>query len=305
MALSKAEKFIRELEERRIQDAARAAQAPPPTPVQQALDPHSTIQMDRASGRAYTALKYLTPDPLQPRKYFDEEEIRQKAKSMQTEGQLQPIIVEWSAELTLWVIVDGEMRWLALQAAKIDRAWCMFKHKKMTPVERLKTQLQANCLRSGLKGVELANAIKRLMEMTNCTQQDAADELHFDRTTVTKTLQLLDLVEPIQAKIIAGTINVSVGTEIAKLDDPAEQLAAAEKIESEGMNREEAIAEVQSRKPSKGKGRAGKKQPKMVKHTAKNGCKVTVERKRTMTDDEVDAALQEMLDIRQQKRDAA
>jgi ParB family chromosome partitioning protein len=253
--MNKTEKLSKMLADQAAERAARKAALPAPGPVEPRKPrPEDGREDDRATGRSYMTVSRIIPDPDQPRKEFDLEEIERKAKSFKTEGQLQPLVVEWSEEQGKWMLVDGEMRFMAAIAAGMDRVWCMFSQKKMTPAERLKKQMQANCLRTDLKPIEQANAIKRLMDLTGCTQKQVAEDLHWNESTVTRYLALIGLPPEIQADIVAGKISPRAGSVLATLDDPADQAEIAGRIVNEGLNRDDVAEAVKKKKASKRKG---------------------------------------------------
>lgn len=300
--MNKRDRLTQMLDEQEASTAARLKSVPLTVIAPRPAHPDDGRTSERASGREYMLVNNIVPDPSQPRKAenIDQEEIRRLGASLR-EGQLQPLIVEWDAEVGNWKIVDGERRWMGAKAAGIERLWCMFSQKKMSAGERLTMQMKANLLRTDLKDIERAQGFQRLMELNDWTQQQVAEEMHLERSTVTKALQLLALPPAIQEHVKAGTIAPSVGIELGKIEDAGEQAEVAQKILDQGLSRTEAIAEVKAKAP---RGRAGKA-PQMATFKATNGCKVTVERRRPPSDEEIDDALQEMLAARQQKQRAA
>ena len=151
----------------------------------------------------------IVPDPDQPRKHFDPEEIRQLGASMRKDGQYMPLVVFWRPDFGKWEIDDGERRWIAAQAAGIDRLWCMFRQKKMTTTERRLMQLKVNCLRADLRDIERAKAFRQLMDDNGWTQQQLAAELNLSQGNVARALAPLKLPESMQADVIAGKVSGS------------------------------------------------------------------------------------------------
>ena len=100
----------------------------------------------------------LRPDPDQPRREFDEEDLQRLAESLRSRGQLQPIRVRWDAGQQSWVIVSGERRWRAAGLAGLTSLACVEVKGEPTPDEILEDQLIENCLRADLKPIEQAHA---------------------------------------------------------------------------------------------------------------------------------------------------
>ena len=101
------------------------------------------------------AVENLRPDPVQPRREFDDDDLHRLADSLKVRGQLQPIRVRWDQPSGSWVIVSGERRWRAAGMAGLPTLACV--EAKGGPLRRktiLEDQLVENCLRSDLKPVE-------------------------------------------------------------------------------------------------------------------------------------------------------
>jgi ParB family chromosome partitioning protein len=241
----------------------------------------------------------IQPDPLQPRKDIDPEEVRQLTASFKLHGQLQPIVVEWQPGLGAWIILEGEKRWMAAQAAGMDRIACVFLHKEMPAAERLEKQLVANCLRSDLKPIERANAYRRLMDLTGWTQRQLADRLQVSQASVAKALALLEYPPAIQEGIVAGTIPPSAAAELVKLP-PGEQADAASKVAGGTMTREDVAQAVKKKKG----GSFAQKANRTVTCKLK-GCKGTLVFRKTPGDKEIRAALCEWLATLPDEKQAA
>lgn len=228
----------------------------------------------------------IIPDPDQPRKEFDPEALDRLAESLRQRGQLQPIRIRWDEGRGVYVVVVGERRWRAAQRAGLETVSCVVVGGAPTAAELLEDQLVENALREDLRPVEQARAFRTLMDGLGLTQQQLAAKLQISQTTVSQSLSLLELAEPVRARVESGDLAPSAAYQIARVADPETQRDLAERVVNEGMSRAEAVEVVRKAtgKPSKAKGRgAAKGKPKKVTERVlrtEAGPKVTVEFKK-------------------------
>jgi ParB family chromosome partitioning protein len=122
-------------------------------------------------------LEHIEPDPNQPRKFFDEEELRDLAASIKENGMLQPIIVYRATGSGTYRIVAGERRFRAAQRAGLAAVPCL----EMPPdfdrnlIDQL--QLVENIQRADLRPIEAAEAIESYMARHKLSQRKAAEKL--------------------------------------------------------------------------------------------------------------------------------
>lgn len=211
--------------------------------------PPEQIGRDRAKDVWMIDLDRIVPDPDQPRKEFEADAIERLAASLQTKGQLQPIQVRWDAGLERFVVLMGERRWRAAHAAGLVKLQCVVREATLSDDERLSLQVIENCLREDLKPIEQARAFQGLMARQGWTQEQLASELAVSRTIVVRALSLLKLPEPVQAQVEQGGLTPSAAHELAKLDDPAEQIRLAEATVKHGLTHKDVVAQV--RRPQK------------------------------------------------------
>jgi len=256
--MTKADRLTKARDER---EAARAAiRVEPPAPAARVpVDPHTTIIVDRASGKAYTKLANIVTDPTQPRKAknIDLDEIAALATSLRDGGQIQPIVVDWQADQEKWMIVVGERRYMAALVAGMDRIACTFIHKPLAPFFRKKMQLKENIQRAGFTDLERAEGFRDMMTLGNLTATQLAQELQLSNTTVSMALALLELPEPIRADVESGTITARAAVELGKLEGPEQAELHREVVEG-GLNRAEVVSAVKEKKRRKS-GRKSKK----------------------------------------------
>lgn len=182
----------------------------------------------------------VMPDPDQPRKHFDDQELEHLAQDIAARGQLAPIRVRWSATHGKWLIIAGERRWRAVQKAGLDKISCLFIDRDMSENEIRSEQLVENLLREDLTGMEEAKAFQSLMQLNSWSAAELAENLHVSRGKVSKSLALLKLPEHLQAKVAVGEITPSTAYELVKVKDQSQLNALAEQASAGSMTQAEA-----------------------------------------------------------------
>jgi ParB family transcriptional regulator, chromosome partitioning protein len=205
----------------------------------------------------------LVPDPDQPRKEFDTEDLGRLAASLKARGQLQPIRVRWDEAASRWVVVAGERRYRAAIEAGLPTLLCVEASADQSADDRLEDQLTENCIREDLKPVEQAHAFKALLDRKGWSYRELADHLHVSAGGIAQALALLRLPVPVQERVDAGALAPTVAYEIARVPDPEAQAELAARVEARGMNRREATEAARRVRPKgvkagKGRGLAGR-----------------------------------------------
>jgi ParB family transcriptional regulator, chromosome partitioning protein len=195
----------------------------------------------------------LRPDPDQPRRDFDEDDLQRLAVSLKTRGQLQPIRVRWDAEQGTWIIVSGERRWRAAAIAGVEALACVEVKNELSPDVLLEDQLIENCLRTDLKPIEQAHAFKTLMDRRAISARQLGDVLSLSHMTITRAIALLALPEPVQLQVEQGVLAPSAAYELGKIDDPDVLADIANAVVAEKLTRSEVtdlVQAVKSRRPA-------------------------------------------------------
>ncbi|HKM56385.1 MAG TPA: ParB/RepB/Spo0J family partition protein [Isosphaeraceae bacterium] len=224
--------------------------------------PHGAAPMGRTDKTRYQGLERLrganeipidrlTRDPSQPREIFDEAALQELVESIESLGVLQPIRVRWDEELAMYVIASGERRFRAAKMARLKSVPCVIQEGELTESQRLIEQLAENIIRADLQPVEQAKAFRRLMDLNGWSARQLARELHIADANIVRALALLDLPKSIQERVEAGQLAPSVAYEVSRLDSPEEQATLAERIVTEKLTRDQTVAAVQAKKPSR------------------------------------------------------
>jgi ParB family chromosome partitioning protein len=146
----------------------------------------------------------LAAHPGQPRKNFDEAELRELADSIAEHGIIQPIIAA-DAGGGSYIIIAGERRTRAARLAGLKEVPAII--RKYTDQRRLEVSLVENIQRSDLNPIEEAAAYKNLMDFSQLSQEELAAKVGKNRSTVTNALRLLKLPAHIQKSLETGGIS--------------------------------------------------------------------------------------------------
>lgn len=149
-------------------------------------------------------LEKLKPNPDQPRKTFPEASIDELAASLKKHGMLQPIIAE-PLDDTQFIIVAGERRYRAAQRAGLTEVPVIV--RAVSGEKRLELSLIENIQREDLNPLEEARAYQSLMDLTGATQEQLAEAVGKNRSTVANALRLLRLPEQMQEALRDGVIS--------------------------------------------------------------------------------------------------
>ncbi len=169
-----------------------------------------------------TQLKKLPVESLvrgkfQPRRHFDEDELRELAESIKTtNGLLQPIVVREIADNT-YEIIAGERRWRAAQLAEITEVDCLL--GRYSDEQAMEAAIIENVNRSDLNPIEEANAYQRMINEFGYIHEEIAATVGKSRAKITNALRLLKLEERVQQLLINGDLAEGHGKILAGIDE--------------------------------------------------------------------------------------
>jgi ParB family chromosome partitioning protein len=193
-------------------------------------------------------IELLKPNPLQPRMKFDNQAIDELAQSIRETGIVQPVLVV--PDDGHYRIIVGERRWRAAQKAGLQRIPAMIRN--MSPDKQLEISIIENIHREDLNPMEIAMAYQRMSSEWNYTQQDIAEKVGKDRTSVTNYLRLLKLPQEIRDSLVEEKISMGHARALLALEEPEVQLAAFQKIIDKGLsvrNTEKLVNRMKERPP--------------------------------------------------------
>jgi len=150
----------------------------------------------------------LTPCPYQPRRKFDEAELKLLSDSLRVHGVLQPLLVRPAAnDETKYEIIAGERRWRAAQLAQLHDVPVVI--RTISDRDALEMALVENVQRSNLTAIEEAEGYQRLIDEFGHTQDELAIALGKSRTHVSGLLRLLTLPESVRVKVQHGLLGAA------------------------------------------------------------------------------------------------
>jgi len=182
----------------------------------------------------------IRPNRRQPRQDFDDGAIDDLARSLKTTGLLQPVIVR-PAENGHYELVAGERRWRAAQRAGIHRIPAVIRD---VPDEKLlELALIENVQREELNAIEEAEAYRILADDLGLTQQEIAERVGKQRTSIANALRLLNLPLKVQQMVRGKQISMGHARALLALEDAKIIVELAQRIASEGLS----VREVEAR----------------------------------------------------------
>lgn len=174
----------------------------------------------------------LKPNPLQPRLKFGQESIEELARSIKESGVLQPIVVV--PEENYYRIIVGERRWRAAQKVGLKKIPVLI--RTMPKEKQLESSLIENLQREDLNPLEIALAYHKLIRELNYTQQEVAQKVSKDRSSVTNYLRLLKLPKEIQDYLANGKISMGHARALISLEAPELQISLSHQITQRNLS---------------------------------------------------------------------
>ena len=174
----------------------------------------------------YLKISLIEPNREQPRKEFNQEHLEELAESIRQYGVLQPIMVQKNGEL--YEIIAGERRWRAAKMAGLKEVPVMI--RDYDKQKKMEISLIENVQRADLNPIEEAMAYMQLIEEFGLKQEEIAERVAKNRTTITNSLRLLKLDSRIQELLVQGAISNGHARALLAIEDMDKQYAAAELI---------------------------------------------------------------------------
>lgn len=175
----------------------------------------------------------IRPNPFQPRQDFNDEALAELAASIAQLGIIQPITVRALGE-SRFELISGERRLRAAKRAGLKRVPAYVRDADTEAM--LEMAIVENIQRENLNPVEVALGYHRLIEECGLTQEDVAQKVGKNRTTVTNTLRLLRLPPRVLASLRDGTLTSGHARMLVSVEDDAAQLRLYEQIVEGGLS---------------------------------------------------------------------
>ena len=192
-----------------------------PTPVASIADRSLEIDTD-----------LLRPNKFQPRTHIDDERIEELSRSIRSNGIIQPIVVR-SVDKG-YEIIAGERRWRAAQRAGLLKVPVVVRE---IPEDRLlAVALIENIQREDLNPIEEAVAYRRLSDEFHLTQEQIADAVGKDRSSIANYVRLLRLPQEVRGSVASNALSMGHARALLALADEAAQLRVAREIISRSLS---------------------------------------------------------------------
>ena len=162
----------------------------------------------------------IAPNPNQPRKAFDDAKLHDLSASLGQTGVLQPVVVRRLGQG--YQLIVGERRWRAAKLAGLTKIPAIV--REATDSQSLEMALVENLLREDLNPMEEAEAYQRLIAEYGWTQEELAQRVGRDRSSVANCLRLLKLPDVIQADLREGRLTMGHARALLALVAPDDQL---------------------------------------------------------------------------------
>lgn len=162
----------------------------------------------------------------QPRKFFNEEGLDELAASIKQHGVIEPLVV--TKRDGYYLLVSGERRWRASMKAGLKEVPVVI--KDYTDQEVLEIGLIENIQREDLNPIEEAKAYKQLINEFGLKQEEVANRVSKNRSTITNIMRLLNLSEPVQNMVIEEKLTNGHARTLLSIEDETLQVEIANKI---------------------------------------------------------------------------
>lgn len=178
------------------------------------------------------AVDQIVPNPYQPRKNFDDDEIGQLSESIKIHGVLQPLVVRQVGNE--YQLIAGERR---LRAAKLAGLTTVPVRVMTFDDQQIwEASLVENIQRTDLNPLEKAQSFRKYLDTYQVSQEVLAQRLGLDRSTVTSIVNLLLLPNDVQELIRQGQITLGHAKLLKGLNDPIKQSAIAKEVVAKGLS---------------------------------------------------------------------
>lgn len=192
-----------------------------------------TEVVEKTTSSNRIALDQIEINPKQPRKDFDEAALSELAISIKLHDIIQPLTVSKMAN-GKYRLIAGERRFRASKIAGLKDVPVYI--RQANDAELLELALLENLQRENLNAIEIALSYKRLMDELDYTQEQVAERMGKERSTVTNYIRLLKLPPDIQVAVRTGVITMGHARALINIDVVDKQLFVFSEIKSKQLS---------------------------------------------------------------------
>ena len=175
----------------------------------------------------------IEPNPKQPRHDFDEQALNELAASLKEHDLVQPITVS-KLPGGKYRLISGERRWRAAKLAGLADVPAYI--RQANDQQLLELALLENLQRENLNAVEIALSYQRMIDELDYTQEQVADRMGKERSTVTNYIRLLKLPPDIQLAVRQGTLSMGHARALISIDTVDRQLYVFRQIVEKNLS---------------------------------------------------------------------
>jgi ParB family chromosome partitioning protein len=189
--------------------------------------------VEHVTSSSRIAVQDIEPNPKQPRRDFEETALQELAASIKTHDIIQPVTVSKLSN-GKYRLIAGERRWRAAKLAGLKDIPAFI--RQANDQQLLELALLENLQREDLNAMEVALSYKRMMDELEYTQEQVADRMGKDRSTVANVIRLLKLPPDIQLAVRKGTLSMGHARALIALELVDAQLIAYKEIVAKGLS---------------------------------------------------------------------
>jgi ParB family chromosome partitioning protein len=176
----------------------------------------------------------ISVNPKQPRRDFDEQALKELSESIALHDIIQPITVVQLAPNS-YQLISGERRWRASKMAGLTDIPAYIRANGDNQ-EMIELALLENLQRENLNAIEIALSYKMLMDECNLTQEQVAERMKKERSTVANYLRMLKLPPDIQKAVRDGQLSMGHARAIITLELIDQQLYVYREVQEKGLS---------------------------------------------------------------------
>lgn len=202
--------------------------------------PVEATVVPRAAADGKAPIDMIEPNPRNPRRRFDTEDLADLSQSIRSHGLVQPVVVRPAQERGRYELIAGERRWRAAQAAGLTEIPIII--REVDDRIALELAIVENVQRADLNPLEEAQGYEQLMRDHDYTQAELGEVIGKSRSHVANTLRLLKLPPQVHQLIAQGQLSAGHARTLVGAQDPA---GLARRIIDEGLSVRQAEALAQ------------------------------------------------------------
>ncbi len=182
-------------------------------------DDDEQVQLERLRQSRALPVEQLTPGPFQPRRRFDQDDLRELAESVREQGVIQPILVRRAPDGDTYQIIAGERRWRAAQLAQLHEVPVLV--REFDDQTAMEIALVENVQRRDLTPLEEAEGYRRLIDEYGHSQDDIARAVGKSRSHIANILRLLNLPDEVRVLLEDGQLTAGHARALLSAEDPS------------------------------------------------------------------------------------